>query len=556
MLTAQNSGDITGQGASRRAAVAVTVAIAVFVAAWAGLHVGFYRHSHIADTPIYQRYGDAIANGHVPYRDFQLEYPPAALPVFALPSLLRSDDGDLNGYRTGFEAEMLVCGALTLAFMLSILLGLEAGPLRTWAALGFAAVAPLAIGSLMLSRFDLWPAALVTGSLAAFVAGRQRLGAGVLGLAVSAKLFPAVLVPIAAIWIWRRRGRREALVCLGIFAAVLALCFVPFLVLSPHGLWHSITTQTSRPLQIESFGAAVLLVAHVAGGLGITMQSSHGSQNLVGTGPDTLAAIQTVLQAAALVATWIWFARGPGHARAARAGLGDGGLRVRGLRQGALAPVPDLADTARAARSAVGAGWPRARCWRLRSWSRSSGSRSATGTSHCDSTRPRRGSSWLRDLVLVALFAMLIVPTGAGTRSVSIAVARPVGVAVDDDALEADAALGGAEADGHPGAHAPDRELGLDTDHRVVRPGHPGVGDRRGAAGLDPRVAGLDVGVRPDHGGHAAVEPARDGDLLAGRLGVEVDDDDVRRAAVPPRRARRAPRTARPGRRGTASPAR
>ena len=66
----------------------MTVAIAVFVAAWAGLHVGFYRHSHIADTPIYQRYGDAIANGQVPYRDFQLEYPPAALPVFALPSLL------------------------------------------------------------------------------------------------------------------------------------------------------------------------------------------------------------------------------------------------------------------------------------------------------------------------------------------------------------------------------------------------------------------------------------------------------------------------------------
>jgi hypothetical protein len=41
------------------------------------------------------------------------------------------------------------------------------------------------------------------------------------------------------------------------------------------------------------------------------MRSSHGSQNLVGTGPDTLAAVQTVVQAAALVATWTWFARGP-----------------------------------------------------------------------------------------------------------------------------------------------------------------------------------------------------------------------------------------------------
>jgi hypothetical protein len=195
--------------------------------------------------------------------------------------------------------------------MLAILLSLEAGPVRTGAALGFAALSPLLLGSVMLSRFDLWPAALVTGALAAFVAGRHRVGAGVLGVAVSAKLFPAVLVPVAAVWIWRRRGRREALLCLGVLAAVLAVCFVPFFVLSPHGLWHSITTQTSRPLQIESFGAGVLLAAHAAGGLGITMQSSHGSQNLVGTAPDTLAVVQTVLQAAALVATWIWFARGP-----------------------------------------------------------------------------------------------------------------------------------------------------------------------------------------------------------------------------------------------------
>jgi hypothetical protein len=41
------------------------------------------------------------------------------------------------------------------------------------------------------------------------------------------------------------------------------------------------------------------------------MRSGHGSQNLVGTGPDVLAALQTVLQALVLVGIWIWFARGP-----------------------------------------------------------------------------------------------------------------------------------------------------------------------------------------------------------------------------------------------------
>jgi hypothetical protein len=299
------------QVSPRGTAVVAVAAVGIFVAAWIGLHAGFYRHSQIVDTPIYQRYGDAMANGQVPYRDFELEYPPAALPMFVIPSLLRSPDGDLAGYRHGFEAEMLMCGALVLLFMLSILLRLEAGALRTSAALGFAAFAPLALGSVELSRFDLWPAALVTGALAAFVAGRQRLGAGALGLAVAAKLFPAVLAPVAAVWIWRRNGRRELLLSAVVFATVLAVCFVPFLVLSPHGVWHSVTTQTSRPLQIEALGAGALLVAHQVAGLGITMEPSHGSQNLAGLGPDTLAIVQTVLQAAAVVATWVWFARGP-----------------------------------------------------------------------------------------------------------------------------------------------------------------------------------------------------------------------------------------------------
>jgi Glycosyltransferase family 87 len=298
------------QASPRRAALSAAAALVVFAAAWAGLHAGFYRHSQIVDTPIYQRYGDAMKNGQVPYRDFQLEYPPAALPVFVVPSLLRSDDGDLPGFRRGFEAEMIVCGALVLLFMLAILLSLDAGTIRLSAALVFAALAPLLLGSVELSRFDLWPAALTTGALAAFVAGRQRLGAGVLGLAVAAKLFPAVLAPLAAAWIWRRSGRRELVVCAGVFVAVLAVCFVPFLALSPHGVWHAVTTQASRPLQIETLGAGMLLVAHAVGGLEITMQSSHGSQNLAGRGPDALATVQTVLQLAAVVGTWVWFARG------------------------------------------------------------------------------------------------------------------------------------------------------------------------------------------------------------------------------------------------------
>jgi hypothetical protein len=295
----------------RRAVLAAGLAIALFVGAWVGLHRGFYRHHQIIDTPIYQRYGDAMADGQVPYRDFGLEYPPAALPTFVIPSLLRSQNGNLAAYRDGFEAEMLVCGMLALLFMLLVLLRLEAGPLRLTLALGLAAAAPLLLGSVVLSRFDLWPAALTTGALAALVAGRDRLGLGALGLAFAAKLYPAALLPLAVTWVWRRRGRREALVCSAVFAVAALVCFVPFLVLAPHGVWDALTKQTSRPLQIETLGAGFLLVAHSLSVVGVTMRSSHGSQNLAGAWPDALAALQTVLQLATLLGVWVWFARGP-----------------------------------------------------------------------------------------------------------------------------------------------------------------------------------------------------------------------------------------------------
>ena len=54
-------------------------------------------------------------------------------------------------------------------------------------------------------------------------------------------------------------------------------------------------------------------------------------------------------------------------------------------------------------------------------------------------------------------------------------------VARDERALEPHAARRRLEAHRHPRPHAADRELALDADHRVVRPGHPDVGDRRRA---------------------------------------------------------------------------
>jgi hypothetical protein len=281
--------------------------VALFLASWWLLHHGFYTRDQIVDLPVYEKYGERMTRGEVPYRDFSVEYPPAALPVFALPAV---GDGGSDAYRQRFEGLMVAFGAAAIVCLALTLTALGAGLGRTAAAVAFAALAPLLLGSVVLSRFDLWPTAIVVGALAALVSGRLRLGSGLLGLGVAAKLWPGVLVPLALTYVWRERGRREALVCAGVFGAIVLLCFLPFLVLAPADVLDSIWRQARRPLQIESLGSSVLLALHQAFGLDLTMKSGSGSQNLQGTLPDTVAALQGVLQLVVLVALWVSFARG------------------------------------------------------------------------------------------------------------------------------------------------------------------------------------------------------------------------------------------------------
>jgi Glycosyltransferase family 87 len=302
----------------RAIGAAAFVAIALFVASWALLHAGFYRDKQIIDTPVYQHYGNAIADGKVPYRDFDLEYPPGALPVFALPGLAgRGRDQHVSpGFRRTFETLMWLCGAAAIVAMAFVLRALRCRPAAAWAALVFAALAPLALGTVILSRFDLWPAAIVAAALAALVSGRLRLGHALIGLGVTAKLYPAILIPLGFVFAWKRRGRREALVCLAIGVAVVAAIFLPFVVLSPGGVWHSLSVQLRRPLQVESLGSAFLLAAHHLFGVRVIADTSHGSQNLAGGAADAMAVASTAVQLAALGWIWASFARGPGSREA------------------------------------------------------------------------------------------------------------------------------------------------------------------------------------------------------------------------------------------------
>ena len=263
------------------------------------------ERGQLSDVGGYQQHALAIRAGQVPYRDFAFEYPPAALPAELLPAYFPWS------YATSFAVLMGVCGAGCIVAAASALRTVGASAERTWAVLLAIGVSPLVLGALFDTRFDLWPALLAVGALAALLEERPLVCGALLGLGFAAKLWPAVLLPIAVVHLWRRRGRGDALRAVAAFVVAAAVCFLPFALLAPQGLRTSVTGQLNRPLQVESLGAAVLMaVQHIdTHSRPLTTIDTHGAQALTGRGTVLAADLSSVLELVAVVGIWILFAR-------------------------------------------------------------------------------------------------------------------------------------------------------------------------------------------------------------------------------------------------------
>jgi hypothetical protein len=265
--------------------------------------VSWLEQGQLSDVPVYVQYAGLVRGGHVPYRDFSFEYPPAALPAILLPSYMSWS------YATSFAVLMGVCGAGCIAAAASALRAVGAWPARTWTTLLAIGVSPLVLGSLFDTRFDLWPTLLAVAAMAALVRERPVVSGALLGLGFAAKLWPAVLLPIAIVHLWRRRGRDSGLAFVAAFVVVAAACFLPFAVLAPDGLRAMFNDQLSRPLQVESLGAAVLMAAEHLGMHPLATVTTHGAQALSGRGAGLAADVSTACEVVAVLAAWIFFAR-------------------------------------------------------------------------------------------------------------------------------------------------------------------------------------------------------------------------------------------------------
>ena len=294
-------------GDLRLASRVTALAAPVFLAACVVPDGGLFRAERYRDVHLYGIYADRFLRGELPYRDVFVEYPPGAFAVFLPPAALPGGD-----YNFAFKALMALCGLAALFAIAVILVTLGVRGRRLYAAAGLFALSPLAVGPISLNTYDLFPAALTVGALAALLRRRDTLAFALLGLAVTAKLYPLAIVPLAAMYLWSVAGRRAAVRALLVLAAVVAVVVLPFAILAPGGLWDSFDAQASRGLQVESLGGAVLLSGHRLGLYAATVvrgTTGAATRDLAGGLPDGLATLQSVLQLAAVALVWVVYAR-------------------------------------------------------------------------------------------------------------------------------------------------------------------------------------------------------------------------------------------------------
>jgi hypothetical protein len=296
-----------------RAALVLTIAVVVALDAGVLLMTGLLGGPGISDTLVYLGYGERIASGELPYRDFAVEYPPGALVPFAVPALISSTN---NGFVGAFEALMTISMGAICALIVLSQRALQASLRRTVWSVGAFLLGALLLGSFILTRFDLYAAAFTLAAVCAILHRRLILGPILLGLAIATKIYPAVLLPLLAARAWKHDGPRAAFRDTAVTVGAAAAVYLPFLLVAPEGVARSVWRQLGRPLQIESLGSGVLLALHNAAGMPLAWASGSGSQNLTGAVATVASGVTTIVGAAALALVWVRYARGDTESQA------------------------------------------------------------------------------------------------------------------------------------------------------------------------------------------------------------------------------------------------
>jgi hypothetical protein len=269
------------------------------------LNPRLYSAAVFGDARFYAAKVERIFQGELPYRDVAIEYPPGSVPFTILPGLVV---GTGAGYRLAFACEMVLVDAVGLWAASRLARIVDQGRRRIPLAYVLAMVA---MGPLLLLRFDLVPAVCVLLAATMAAEGRPGWAAAALGYGTAAKIFPGVLAPLLVLGLVPAMGwRRSLLRTVPPFLAGFGLTVVPALLLSVRGTADSILFHVQRGVQIESLWANAIALLDLFGGPQARTVTSFGAYDLSSSVSDEAKLLSGAATLATLAAAaWLVWRR-------------------------------------------------------------------------------------------------------------------------------------------------------------------------------------------------------------------------------------------------------
>ena len=237
--------------------------------------------------------GGRVLSGQVPYRDFPMEYPALALLPMVLPHVWPGTMA-MDQYEWTFLFQNAVFSsaiAVSVAWLAS----------RGWASgspqrvLVTYAMLVLAVGPILAWRYDVFAALLSILAVVATARGRPAVAGVALGLGFTAKVYPAVLLPILALRYLVGSEYRPALRLISGFALAIGLVLLPVALLAGSGVFSFVDYQQTRGLQIESVLSGLVLLGHVVTGGAVNVYFGFGSFQISSPLADAFLARQPLL---------------------------------------------------------------------------------------------------------------------------------------------------------------------------------------------------------------------------------------------------------------------
>lgn len=272
------------------------------------------------DVTLYFNYARRTLSGEIPYADFRVEYPPFALVFFIVPALFCYPFGGLERdlYACLFHTECFALEVATLWLCYKTLRKIYPlarseifTPRLIWYTLG-----GLAISLYLLQRFDIGATFLMSLGLYWFYDRKPGLAGAALGLGAAAKLYPAIALPLAMLYLWRYRGdKRSALRVLAGFTIAGIVSTLPFFVISPEGLLAFLKFHSERGLEIESTFATIVAAGHYLNLAPAISYIDHNSLGITSQWSHSLSTFSTLCTVGGLIALiyFAWQATRPDH---------------------------------------------------------------------------------------------------------------------------------------------------------------------------------------------------------------------------------------------------